>query len=162
MAWYGVDYSCGHSGRMQIYGPVRDRQAIADREGHKECADCYQVRLDREHAEASAKAIAANTASGLPALTGSPRQIAWAETIRAKKIADVELISTRPELRSDIAAMSGAPIELVVRVIAQKLVEYRATEAAKYWIDNRTLSAEAAILRRLARITTATKEASHA
>ena len=114
MAWYGIEYSCGHNDRMQIYGPTRDRQAIADREGRKECADCYQARKDRERAAASAQASEANTRSGLPALTGSPKQVAWAETIRAKKIADAELLSQRAELRSDIAAMTGADLSLCI------------------------------------------------
>ena len=98
MALYEITYKCGHEGREQIYGKTSERQGRADWIGeHKLCPDCYAAEKDRLQAErakghdtTSAAAAAANKAAGLPALTGSPGQIAWAETIRATLLADID------------------------------------------------------------------------
>ena len=143
MSWYGVDYACGHSDRMQIYGPTRDRQRQADAEGRKDCPDCWRAKQDARNAEAALAASADAAASGLPELVGSPKQIAWAETIRQKMLADLApLAAVRVGRRKEIAARGIAAIDdsrwsQIDAATDEQLRSYRAQSAAKWWIDHR-------------------------
>jgi hypothetical protein len=138
MSWYNVNYACGHSDRMQVYGPTKDRQDIADREGRKDCPDCWRKAQDERNAAATLQAQADNTAAGLPTLTGSTRQIAWAETIRAAAKANIEAAIGNYEQAVAFNSMLSAPraippladlIAFAARVMRQA--------GARYWIDRR-------------------------
>jgi len=43
MAWYNVEWACGHEGRMQLYGPGRKRQARVAYEAGRKCFACWLV-----------------------------------------------------------------------------------------------------------------------
>lgn len=94
MAWFEIKYNCGHTGREQIYGKTADREKKAIWLGqNKVCPDCYEKNLVAKRAAANEAAKKAAETQGLPALTGSKKQVAWAETIRQEKIARInELI----------------------------------------------------------------------
>lgn len=56
MAKYDVEYSCGHSGRKNLYGPHRERRRHlewAAREGL--CPECYQACMREQEAQATPK-----------------------------------------------------------------------------------------------------------
>ena len=138
MAWYGVDYTCGHSDRMQVYGPTRDRQAIADREGRKDCPNCYREKQDKIRDAAADVAAKEAVAKGLPELAGSTAQIKWALTLRAKAEGNIALALARYSEALNQNALAAAPLvvppfdEFVAfanRVLRQN--------SAKYWIDRR-------------------------
>jgi hypothetical protein len=40
MAWYYGTYSCGHEGRTNIVGPIKNRKWISDKHFDNECPDC--------------------------------------------------------------------------------------------------------------------------
>ena len=86
MAWTDVECNqCGQNHRVQMYGPHKQRDwKVANWSGI--CEECSS----KNKAEATAKAEDSAKEKGLPALTGSEKQIAWAETIRAKKLAGLE------------------------------------------------------------------------
>ena len=86
MARYDGVYACGHEGSTQIYGPTKDRQWKADRHFERVCSDCWAEQKKKEGETAAAKAAEV----GLPELTGSPKQISWANTIRSEIIKSVE------------------------------------------------------------------------
>lgn len=73
MALTDITYHCGHTARIQIYGTnthgERDRKAAWY--ATIDCPDCH-----RRHAAAWC------ADNGCAPLEGSPRQVAWAETIR--------------------------------------------------------------------------------
>ena len=85
----------------------------------------------------------------MTALTGTEKQITWAETIRAEKLAEI------PALDAKLAAMKAAntpddaadpaKVEATLSLIAQATERYRNQTSAAYWIDNRGNSAEYAI-----------------
>ena len=76
MAWYTINYTCGHTERVQLYGAHKDRYAKIEAMERRACPEC------------EAKAAQEQAASdGLPALTGSDRQISWAADIRARWLA---------------------------------------------------------------------------
>jgi len=70
----------------------------------------------------------------LPTLKGTPKQIAWAEKIRANSLKELEGLLAHGKMTiTDLMAMQDAPGEAAV---AQKIV---LQNDASWWIDNRNL-----------------------
>lgn len=90
MAWFEGTYSCGHEGRTQIYGPVKNRQWIADNRFSNMCPDCWEKHLIEERKRKNEEAKKEAEKMELPKLTGSEKQVAWANTIRLEIIKNVE------------------------------------------------------------------------
>ena len=142
MAKYGVTYSCGHEDTIQIYGPTSDRQRQADAEGRKDCPECWRKKQDARNAEAALAASCDAAASGLPELTGSPKQIAWAETIRAKMLADLKPILVSAKAKQSLAeqgriALDDPRYAQLQAAIDAQAASYRMQASAKWWIDHR-------------------------
>jgi len=145
MAWYDVDYSCGHSDRIQCYGPTRGRQAQAD-EGRKLCPECYREQRDKRNAEQSAKDADAAKVAQLPTLSGSDKQVAWAETIRARMLNDLAPYAAKAAVyRSQLPAVAeqiGASatdkrLDDVAAWLTGRIAHVRSQASAKWWIDHR-------------------------
>lgn len=81
-----ITYACGHAETVQLYGPRQRRESRARWLAESECGTCWKAQQDRERSERSERNAAANRAAGLPGLQGSPKQVAWAETIRAEML----------------------------------------------------------------------------
>jgi len=134
MAKYKIEHICGHSEDTQIYGPTRERQGKADWLASRDCAECYARKLQQQRAEASTQAAAQSAAAGLPALTGSDKQIAWAESIRAAAAAI--LMPLRDKLRNPPRALSVE--ETAAQASAISIVESVLARAdAHEWIESR-------------------------
>lgn len=117
MAWHKIEHVCGHTVERDIGGwRGRNRESREGLIGWLQSLPC----MDCVHAEESARDKALSKAEGLPPLTGSEKQIAWAETLRRKILGDSFL--KRDTLN-----------ELGVRI--RDAME-RKTEA-RWWIDNR-------------------------
>lgn len=87
MARYTVTHTCGHTQTHELVGPMKDRERKLAWEAKGVCSDCYrQQRIAKEQEEA--KKFEQNNAGSLPTLTGSEKQIAWAQSIRAKLLND--------------------------------------------------------------------------
>lgn len=102
MAWQYPKHMCGHNGeRYQAYGKMdgRDRQLAAIEA--QPCPECRKSAADQAAID-----------GGLPLLSGSPKQIAWASDIRER-------------------ALRLLPAER-----AEKL---RPEASARWWIDNRNV-----------------------
>lgn len=84
-----------------------------------ECSDCYKARKQKERDAANAASAEENKSMGWAVLTGSPKQIAWAETIRAK---------ARTNIRMQIKNIEACKV--VLNWLSGK-------EKASWWIDNR-------------------------
>lgn len=131
MAKYQVTMACGHTVEIQLYGKESDRdKKIAWLEKHGLCTECQKAAKAAEHAEATAKAAEKAMAENLPELTGTEKQINWALTIRAEKLAEID--SLKAKGLKDIEAQA------IKNVLASN------TEA-KFWIDNRDLDAKSII-----------------
>jgi len=123
MAKYNVTHTCGHTATHQLVGPHTERDRKIAYYETQLCADCWQVEQD-----AKAKEIAEASANqGLPALQGSPKQITWAETIRAKILAEID-------------AVLGKVNPAHKALLDVTLAHLRSQDQAKYWIDNRGYS----------------------
>jgi hypothetical protein len=81
MAKYYITHSCGHEATHDLLDPINGRESRAAWLEKQPCMDCKRAAENAAAKEANA---------GLPALEGNEKQIAWAESIRAKKIAAAE------------------------------------------------------------------------
>ena len=131
MAKYTINRSCGHEERIQIYGPERDRDGKAEREARKLCGECYRTAKLAESKIAGEQAVAATADRPLPALSGSEKQIAWAEQIRAQAILHGE------------ASICRWPERLQTVVLPAYRAGLEAKIEAKWWIDHRPAQRDA-------------------
>ncbi len=86
MAKYEIEFSCGHTDTIQLYGKTSERESYLEwAKDNKLCPECWAAAKQKAREEASEQAAQENTEFGLPALTGTEKQVAWAETIRKEK-----------------------------------------------------------------------------
>ena len=90
MSWYYGTFSCGHEGRVNITGPTKNRQWIADRKFEELCKECYEKKLEADRQKANEEAEEKAKEMELVGLTGTEKQVAWANTLRQKLIDKVE------------------------------------------------------------------------
>lgn len=129
MAKYTVTRSCGHVETVALVGKIKDREwRLEHVEEQKLCSECWKAELKRRHEEENQEAAEAAKDNGLPALTGSAKQVPWAETIRLQMIAEFEELIYRRvprEKRGDVLLVEA--LESVKR----------SRTSARWWIDNR-------------------------
>lgn len=103
-------HRCGHAQQHELFGStaadcIRDERRLE----RQRCADCTAAARV-EQAAACRAAIAGHV---LPPLTGSARQVAWADKIRTERLA--KLLRSHPDCITDLATRVDA----------------------KWWIDHR-------------------------
>lgn len=118
MAKYTINHICGHSVEIQLFGKYADRERRIAYMETQECEGCRRRK-------ANAAAAAAKADRGLPDLTGSEKQVAWANTIRENAYKALDCL---------------APFSINDR--AKDMVEnwrakMDAETSAKWWIDHR-------------------------
>lgn len=124
MAQYDITYQCGHTITEQLYGKHTERQRRIEAAQYRLCPDCYRAQQLAKATEANAE---------LPALTGTEKQISWAEQIRAKAMSGLA------ELEAQAAKSAGT--EAQKQQFTAAAGSLRAKSSAGYWIDNRDRSA---------------------
>ena len=132
MAQYQITHSCGHTKTHQIFGTNSKGQRDNKRAwlATTLCEDCYKAEQNAKHAAENAAAAKANKAAALPELTGTPKQIAWAESIRAAKIAELDGIMKPDAANGEYPEIYAQCMDIINAVKNQT--------SASYWIDNRT------------------------
>jgi hypothetical protein len=117
---YQIAHACGHEQAHYLSGfaSQMDRKAAWLRT--TKCKSCFVAEKRLEQADAAAGDSTAIAHLDLVALTGSDRQVAWASTIRAKRLAAI-IAAAPPTRPTDPHAC------------------YVITDA-KWWIDHRDLS----------------------
>ena len=130
MATETLKRSCGHETEVQLSGPTRNRERMRARLATMPCREC-------ERAAQRAAVEEAAVAQGLPELAGTPKQIAWAQTIRHE-------ILTRVACEREDLAAAGRRENAAGERYAQMLKEFDAWAAklrgqrkAWWWIDRR-------------------------
>lgn len=93
MSWYEGTFSCGHDGCVSIIGPSKDREWKKERAFSGLCPECYKKKQEEKRHQANLRAAEKSSEMDLPALTGSEKQIAWANTLRLKVIESYEEIT---------------------------------------------------------------------
>lgn len=140
MAWYYGTYSCGHEGRVNLIGPTKDREWKKEKHFSGLCPECYKKALEQKRQSEDAAAEKAAEEMELPELSGSPKQKAWANTIRVNTIEKLaEGIrnfrnsgkeKSRIFVDRDFVFITVADMDKMMDILIQK------TEA-KFWIDHR-------------------------
>lgn len=114
MAKYKITYKCGHTAEVQLYGKYADREKKIAWYATINCPDC-DASEQREKAEAA----------GLPQLTGSEKQIAWANRLRNDAL---DIINAQIERLQE-------PNKTTTSGLRDKWIGNEV--ASTYWIDNR-------------------------
>ena len=112
MAKYTITYRCGHTAEVQLYGTYKDREKKI---AYYKTIDCPECR---------AKAVAEDAQSkGYAELTGSAKQVSWANDIRSKMMHEAD------ELAANVTRN---------KEMFDKAVETMKNEtSASWWIDRR-------------------------
>jgi hypothetical protein len=144
MAWYYGEFRCGHEGRVNIIGPVKNRQYIADGKFDNLCEECAKEAFLRKVEKENAAAVEKSKEMELPALSGSEKQVIWANTLRQKWIDYIDnkiiyLDSENKNFRVFENEMSG--FSNMKQISSVELVDFIINNyiSAKWYIDNRSL-----------------------
>ena len=133
MGWSRLTYSCGHIEDVQLYGPYKDRAYRVQQASGRTCKECAR----ESHAGEAVAAAVSNRLAGLPRLTGTDKQIAWAESIRAAKLQEVDT------LLAQVAADPRAQEEPSLLTLYGKLADLvRGQSSASYWINYKSCPAQ--------------------
>lgn len=133
MKFYGT-YSCGHDGEIQIYGPTKDREWKAKYEFDRLCPECRELERKRQIEEKDKIAMDAAIQMGLPILTGTEKQIAWATKIRYDHINAVKR-SLESYKKEKVTFTFGSVATEQWKAVFDSLLSNE-TES-KFWIKNR-------------------------
>lgn len=125
---YSGTHICGHPGSVNLYGPAQNCKPRADKYFSQPCGAC---RLKAREEEYRRNADAAR-AQGLPELTGSEKQVAWATTIRANLMATLERNITW--LKGKELMEWAGQVSEYQKIIVQ-------TTSARWFIENRSVLA---------------------
>jgi len=129
MAKYTVSHICGHDETHNLFGPTGDRQRKMEWLRTVPCSACHRADMQADRERAAEESARINAERGLPALLGSPKQIAWAEEIRARLVAELRdllarVISNAPSA-ADAAAVQGAAAQIESETSAAQWIEWR-------------------------------------
>jgi hypothetical protein len=124
MAWYNINYTCGHTDRMQLYGKETSRQREIHNRERGNCQDCWKNENAKRNSAIADAAEAANP--DLPALVGSDAQVLWARGIRARAVDNI----ARAIGQMDAIDISTADAATLAAQILRQV-------QAEYWIDRR-------------------------
>ncbi|WP_290455283.1 hypothetical protein [Faecalibaculum rodentium] len=141
MAWYEVKYACGHTGQVQLYGKTDSREWRLHQMEHEDCPECCKKARE----EADRKAAEENAADGLPALTGTEKQVLWAEKIRHdildgidKAIKDSEEEFKQEQAAGTVDENDRSPE--AIEAAKKAYFEMQQESSARWWIDHRSLN----------------------
>jgi hypothetical protein len=139
MAKYDVIYNCGHAGRVDLIGKVKERERkIKWMESSGICPECWEAEKKRQHEAEAQKAAAEADELGLPDLEGTEKQIAWALTLRKEWISKIEKNIAMAEKKIENGVVDAEKGKKVLAGIREEMENRLIAEtSARYWIDNR-------------------------
>lgn len=130
-----VRCSCGHEMEINVFGTQAERvRRIRWYEDRGVCPSCYAQNVAEQNEKAKSE-------HSLPDLTGSEKQIAWAERIRTSfaKIAENREKEIKTMCENSLAANpdSRSDCELLQRLFSDFCAEFFGETSASKWIDRR-------------------------
>lgn len=126
MAKYTVKFSCGHVAEVNLYGPEVERQRkIRHMRECWLCPACYEQSKLNEISSLEAEL-------GLPALTGSDKQVQWARSLRKEYLSNFfrwfnEIVERNSK--------HGCDTSYDLQMVEKFKIWLRTKNAAKFWID---------------------------
>lgn len=143
MAKYTITHTCNHRVEVQLFGSEAGRRRQIAAMSDRKCAACAQAEASTAHAEINAAAAQASAATGLPALTGSDKQVAWATTVRLTALQTIEAHLDAATKKAIAAGVADDKIAAGREMAAKILARARTITEASWWIDQRQSDAEA-------------------
>lgn len=139
MAWYYGTYSCEHEGRVNIVGPTKDRERKAEWHFSGLCPECYKKKQEEERKSANKEAAEKSAEMELPELSGTEKQVAWANTLRIKAIDSINARCAKMEAALKEKGLSTIPGEKIGMKEVYDSVQHfiKSHTDARYWIDTR-------------------------
>lgn len=139
MAWYYGTFICEHEGRVNIVGPIKDRQRKADNKFSRLCPECYAKYLEEERQKKNLEAAEAAKEMELPELEGTQKQVDWANAIRVDFINKLSSIKEDPTSfkKTLMYDLPKAEIIEVINSIDDITEELINKSKAHFFIDNR-------------------------
>ncbi len=129
-----ITFECGHTAPITGF-----RRAVDGNESHADfdrreewlatqpCPACYSAAI--------------NADADLPTLIGSDKQIAWAETIRAEKLAEMNRLAEQIDVNAAAdKAHAENPKVASADQAREALASIRGNTSSRFWIDNRSSS----------------------
>ena len=137
MANYCIIYKCGHTADKQLFGNIEERMSYIDWcQDNKLCPECEErlrVEKIRKQNDNSAQSAMAN---GYVALQGSPKQVAWANTIREKVLGYIDEFQETLELVITKQNYATETAEKERSVVTEIRANILAIGSAKILIDH--------------------------
>jgi hypothetical protein len=132
MARYTIHYACNHECSVHLIGPARSRESRIASLERGECFECY-----KQHSTEVAKEQAEELE--LPALVGTEKQVAWAETLRIQQLTAIESEAEHLKDHKDYRHVLMAVEQISNETSAKQWIEWR--ERSPRWIIARVLKA---------------------
>lgn len=142
MAKYHGTYACGHEGTITLFGPTKDREWKIQKEFSGICPECYAKQQEELRAKKNQEAAEKSLEMELQELDGSPKQVAWANTLRIEfldkygKMVDAFRKDGKKEQTVKLPDSTLVITEDVL-LSAREWILKNKTEA-KFWIETRT------------------------
>lgn len=126
MAKYTVKFSCGHVAEVNLYGPEVERQRKI-----RHMKECWLCPACYEQSKLNEIAIL-ETELGLPALTGSEKQVQWARSLRKEYLSNFfrwfnEIVERNSK--------HGHDTSYDLQMVEKFKIWLRTKNEAKFWID---------------------------
>lgn len=139
MAWYYGTYSCGHEGRTNIVGPTKDRERKIEWHFSGLCPDCHKKKQEEERKSANKEAAKKSAEMELPELSGTEKQVAWANTLRIKAIDRINSRCAKMETALKEKGLDTIPGEGIGMKEVYDSVQFfiQSHSDARYWIEIR-------------------------
>lgn len=115
MAKYTVKHTCGHEQEYQLFGKHSERERRLEWLATQDCPNCRRAAEEKKNAEAIAGSPFAEIENTV--LSGSEKQIAWAQNIRKAFLAELAGINV------------GKYTSAIIKFFAEQT-------AAKFWVDD--------------------------
>lgn len=132
-------FSCGHEAKISVGGYSEEYRAqVAEDRFSGLCPECEKKALEEARAEESRKNAEFAKEMGWPQLVGSPKQIAWAETIR------VELFNIDSKEFSEVLATLGYSYyeKLLAPIVDIASLDEKSEEMRKEGVPRRKIGRE--------------------
>jgi hypothetical protein len=123
---YDITYRCGHTGKVNIIGPVKLRDGKAEWYATRLCPECYAAEREAARKAELEAATARSKENDLPDLHGSEKQVAWGLQIRDGFVSGIEKAYTQKDI-SDAGKL----------LLSALMTGNLAHDSAKWWIDHR-------------------------
>lgn len=142
MAWYYGTYSCGHDGRTNIVGPTKNRERKAEWHFSGLCPECYEKKQKEERKAANKEAAEKSAEMELPELSGTEKQVAWANTLRLKAINNLYLeLEKLDKIFQENGIISITKENISIKEMSEAIDYFVNTyKNAKFWIETRNES----------------------